>query len=1085
MKLRLIICLLLSLSIELVYPQVSSNVVSSNGKDRLNISNSPLASSFRVFGDFPASNYIGVADIKVPVYDIQHRGLNFPIELRYHNGIGNKVEEEDGVVGLGWSLTNGGVISLVESKKYISNGGLGGVRDNIVSGDDWSSPQTLKGLLGGDNGNGKTLELNSVESSSRGTVLAFNFNGFSGEIYFDHLNRPRLRSKDDIMLDIELTYMDATNRSYTKPGVEDNSQVSFHVPLGEILKIVLRDKEGTSYEFGGTSCTIDFSSLGQPATLLVSNTDVYRNATKTIPVAWHLKRILFVNGEEITFNYVEEKPFYITSMWTSLRRLTPKRNPSYDLYLGRNLYINEEQATLIHPVLLSSIVSPRERLAFSYETDYSQRALIPSIYDDLVIHPNNIQNYDKFQQYKKNVLFKYKGIRSSYFDLVQLMRKLKTISVYDNKNDMKKTISFKYKTGGFNKTKLLEMKSVDNRSEKENVARYVFKYDMPSSSSPSMNSYSKDDYGFYSTKEGYQGFIPNNDFGRPYLREDLYNLFKDSEIERRKYVESRKPEISIFNTWEVLNEIVYPTGGYTQFEYEPNMYGGIAHDHPFTVNRNYNGVEKPAGGIRIKRIKNYDSNDAILSSKSYKYINGFAEGGIESSGILTHVPTYFEFIHIDDFEDYFNWSTKDIYPANRLRGNHITYSEVTEIDDLDHSFKVFKYKNFDNGYHDKSPLAYASNFDSSIGSKSLTRDENGDIKEFWKKKDAISMGLERGQLLGEILYSSTKKKVKEIQYSYNNDLERFNEYIRTLNLYHNNMFDERVEDGYSSTYIASKIYTYTPYLTKKTVIDYVGNNSVINSETSYKYNDTYKLLTEKTEKRGAKTFKTTYKYPFDFTESVYTSMVNKNIVAPVILEENYINGVKVSATKVNYKSYVPRYALPMGQSSFPGGGVGTLTQYQVPKDVEVQFKNGVWEKQLEFLTYDDKMNVLSTKDITGKTTNYLWGYKKTLPIWTIENVPYSTISTALGESEINLLANADEPSVDKLNLFKQKMDANAEIKGAFKTHYLYDPILGLTYKETPLGLKEYYKYDGFGRLVKVEDGDLNTLIEYEYNYKQN
>jgi YD repeat-containing protein len=71
---------------------------------------SPDAAVMMKFGDVPISPYTGTADVNVPIYNIQVKGLSLPIGLDYHTG-GVKVKEEATWVGLGWNLSPGGMIS--------------------------------------------------------------------------------------------------------------------------------------------------------------------------------------------------------------------------------------------------------------------------------------------------------------------------------------------------------------------------------------------------------------------------------------------------------------------------------------------------------------------------------------------------------------------------------------------------------------------------------------------------------------------------------------------------------------------------------------------------------------------------------------------------------------------------------------------------------------------------------------------------------------------------------------------------------------------------------------------------------------
>jgi hypothetical protein len=71
---------------------------------------SPNASALMRFTDVPVSPYTGTADITVPIYTIQAKGISVPITLSYHTG-GIKLKEEASWVGLGWALNAGGMIS--------------------------------------------------------------------------------------------------------------------------------------------------------------------------------------------------------------------------------------------------------------------------------------------------------------------------------------------------------------------------------------------------------------------------------------------------------------------------------------------------------------------------------------------------------------------------------------------------------------------------------------------------------------------------------------------------------------------------------------------------------------------------------------------------------------------------------------------------------------------------------------------------------------------------------------------------------------------------------------------------------------
>ena len=1093
---KVIIAFLLGFSM-ISYSQVVSSFLSSREGATTNVVNSPTASAFRVFGSFPASNFIGVTDINISIYSLKNVKPSFPISMRYHNGMGNKVETMPSILGLGWHLDVGGAITMVDNKKRTGYPGelVRWGSFDLLNREDWSSQTFLQRLIGGPTGRGRSLVLNNVDESLQGTVYSVNFNGYSGELYFDHNDNPKFRSKDNVVFKVEIER--GTRKTTTNT-----------IRLETIKKLTLIDPQGVKYEFGGDDSAIEFVRMGHTPLKVPRDIVIHERVATT----WNLTKIIHPTGELIELKYIKQGKLYTSKVWSSLK-FDLWRNGSINSLFGQStVFVNNEQATSTDKIYLDEIVSLAGRIKFSYSLKPQIKYSYPN-YDRLHSNTNiggGMEGYVSDQvNIKQMFFFNYEESGYGNFaNMAEPLKQLDLIEIYDIHERKNTEVQFDYFTSNLSRPllKSMELKSLDGQATNTTQGeKYEFKYKNTNGVLlPPYQSYSKDDYGFYSHKRGYLGFLEDA-YEPKHSFESLLKPFLNDELKRNQYVENRKPEISQYNDLQLLEEITYPTGGITKFEYEPNMYGGIAKNYPFTVETNLNQIAKPAGGVRIKSVKSFDTNGTMLKSTSYKYVKDYHQGGNASSGVLTHIPTHFEFIKgnymdgtVQKYIDYFNWNSDDIYPADRLRGNHITYSEVTEIDDKDGSFVTYKYKNFDNGYHDQPILNYAAHHDK------VFKDEFGMSKDFWKKKDVISMGLERGQLLSKKYFKpilsttgNRGEKVKEIVYQYNDKSNRFEDNIRVINAYDNHLLSPvYIGDISSYTYIASLIYTYTPYLTKETEIDYNGTASIVKKETSYKYNDTYKTVVEKEEKIGDKIYKTDYKYPFDYIyPSVYINMEKKNMISPVILEEKYIDGEKVFSQKNNYDTWFLSMGwrdlvlnstsepevIPQNNVSKPPGFL--LGNLPVLRNIEKQNKQGDWEKEVDFLSYDLKYNLVSSKDKTGFETSYIWGYNRSLPIWVIANASYYSISDLLGDkiSKIGSDLVPLEADVQAVNtLLKQSSD----LKEAVINHYLYDPIKGLIYKENERGGKEYYEYDGFGRLIKAQDGKKNTLIEYEYNYKQ-
>ena len=57
----------------------------------------------------PTDNYVGQANLTIPIYEIDLDGKKFPIALSYHTD-GTRVAQEATWIGLGWTLQAGGCV---------------------------------------------------------------------------------------------------------------------------------------------------------------------------------------------------------------------------------------------------------------------------------------------------------------------------------------------------------------------------------------------------------------------------------------------------------------------------------------------------------------------------------------------------------------------------------------------------------------------------------------------------------------------------------------------------------------------------------------------------------------------------------------------------------------------------------------------------------------------------------------------------------------------------------------------------------------------------------------------------------------
>jgi YD repeat-containing protein len=132
---------------------------------------------------------------------------------------------------------------------------------------------------------------------------------------------------------------------------------------------------------------------------------------------------------------------------------------------------------------------------------------------------------------------------------------------------------------------------------------------------------------------------------------------------------------------------------------------------------------------------------------------------------------------------------------------------------------------------------------------------------------------------------------------------------------------------------------------------------------------------------------------------------------------------------------------------------------------------------------DESYYSYTTGNITGVTnrdgviTSYLWGYGNQYPVAKITGANYNTAISYVNNSVLQ------SPGSDAL-LRAQLANIALNLPSAFVTYYTYQPLVGMTSQTNPNGRPTYYQYDALGRLLLVQDQDLNIIKTYKYNYKR-
>ncbi|MBB6502631.1 hypothetical protein [Pedobacter cryoconitis] len=541
-----------------------------------------------------------------------------------------------------------------------------------------------------------------------------------------------------------------------------------------------------------------------------------------------------------------------------------------------------------------------------------------------------------------------------------------------------KSVKFNYTSNASERLKLNSLSISDLYNN--NPGSYKFSYNP--TLLPGYNSKMADNWGYYNGKS-YDGITGD------------------------KLYQYRSADTSLMKA-EVLRAISYPTGGKTFFEYEAHDYSKIASQLPDFNLQTASGI---AGGLRIRRvISRPDANSAEGALiKEYSYLNE----DNTSSGMLSGIPLYsatgharVEY-HTGGWSGLTYYSTSAKYEQNytmtsenfmnllgNTNGNHITYSRVIEKTSGNGKV-IYKYTNHDQ-FPDQAPLYTNTNVDQ----RTLT-------------DDFTSRELERGLLLSQQTYDENNKLLETVTNEYNSSPDRYNDFVKSIS--------KMVVPGLGSMPFirmnANVIYTFYPYLQKKTITSYTGLSISKTEQYSYDSKDNTLSSLVAVDSKG-QTSTTTYSYPGNMRDSaaVYKAMYDvKHITSPVIKEIKTI-------TKAGANTVIPSY---FKRTNYSEVGAGVFMPGSVDQSI-----GSYPVETLTSYTYDNKGNLSTKSTGNGPFTSYVWGYADQFPVAIIENANGASSGAVTSTKYFNYVlpeSNGSGSSGFTSNVLSDmKLDINAQ-----------------------------------------------------------
>lgn len=599
---------------------------------------SPNVASFMKYGNYPVNYFTGLPNIEIPIYTIKEGAFELPLKLRYHAG-GHKVDEIASWVGLGWDLNTGGVISRevrgLPDDYFVDFAPPMGTRKVMVSQDSegfYTHTVAGKGYLRKIDPNlsigfttahamqegwlyhvwaendprniqdwGKDDAFENYETSnpnghlsmddmaylypsfgehiSEGydtepDIFRFNFNGYSGTFLFDYDNN--------------IVQVPVTDLKIEKTGDLRNEE-------GRMDGFKITTPDGIVYFFETVENTMQERRVEeipcQPVPGRITFKERYQMSYNS---SWQLSKVETPDGRIVNFKY-EEYPITVEQPVNKIQFEWPGWN--CDLPGGRDFAATYQSLLKIKSKLLKEISSSNLKVEFAHASRFRE----------------DLTTSKSLRSIKVFSVGSSESVKSVYFDY----------SYFLSKNTDNKAVD--------KRLQLVEvLESVPGILTQPYLFYYVDK------KLPPLNSAQQDMYGYYNAN-GALYMIP-----KLYIYPDLqkHNRYRLEKIKgypdnsdgtgsfgQQYFLDGadRKLNVGVIDCG-MLSKMQYPTGGTTEFYYEPNDYYDAA------INDNVYG-----GGLRIKKqISKSGSSPDIILEYSYKK-EGLPN---QSSGMQVSTPVF-------------------------------------------------------------------------------------------------------------------------------------------------------------------------------------------------------------------------------------------------------------------------------------------------------------------------------------------------------------------------------------------------------------------------------------------------------------
>jgi hypothetical protein len=472
---------------------------------------SPNAASLGLFGNIPIGCYNGSSDINIPLYEIQDGSQKLPISLCY-NSSGVRVGQEASWVGLSWALNAGGCITreCFGGDDFAQTPKFGYYFDTDL---DFNMPNN------GAMGSWQNNVLWALSGDPQPDIFHFNFGTHSGSMFLQQNTANALLRNC---------------KEYLKPTYD-------------VLKKswLMVDGNGYKYYFGGSDASRDISTgcyltefgeynispLPDVRTINEVSNLVTRYPFEAVITAWYLDSIVAPNKDKVIFDYKSEN-------------------------ISTAPMSEEEVKMTMTPPPGGSDIVPEIR-----QNSYTG-SKIKQTYLSKITFPEGVITFNTSDR---------KDIKSENTD-GKNAQKLESIIINNNSGEQVKRYNFNYIYLGYEDDPIycrLLLDKLIEQSTDGKTKQHSFSYNMDDL--PSKNSRQIDFWGYFNNSKAPVRFSKSK-LDATEEGTLIPSFIRPSDLLGPKtffFGRDRTPDAESMQHG-VLESITYPTGGSTQFVYEPH-----------------------------------------------------------------------------------------------------------------------------------------------------------------------------------------------------------------------------------------------------------------------------------------------------------------------------------------------------------------------------------------------------------------------------------------------------------------------------------------------------------------------------------